>query len=152
MRFSDRFCYLFSMLRLINTWNKTYNTRCTTHNDIQHVTRPIEFTRATRSTSIFTTRQEAAETSHMQHATYIADNMRRGGEFPSWDSPLSGGWTLPAWARTVQDSKNRPETPRDATRRHETTLRDATRRNETPQDVLRRLRDASRRDFAAHFF
>ena len=61
----------------------THHAQHTTH-DIQHTTRPIEFTRATRSTSIFTTRQEAAETSHMQHATYIAENMRRGGEFPSW--------------------------------------------------------------------
>ena len=59
------------------------------------------------------------------------------------DSPLPGGWTRPARARAVHDSQNRPETPRDATRRHATTRRDATRRNETPQDVSRRLQDAS---------
>ena len=50
------------------------------------------------------------------------------------------------------------ETPRNATRRHETTRRDATRRHETPRDATRRLRDASRlletpprRDFDANF-
>ena len=61
----------------------THHAQHTTH-DIQHTTRPTELTRATRWTSRFTTRQEAAETLHMQHATYISDNTRRGGEFPSW--------------------------------------------------------------------
>ena len=58
--------------------------------------------------------------------------------------PTQGGPRLP----------KSPETPRDATRRHETMRRDATRRNETPQDVSRRLQDASetplRHEFGAN--
>ena len=146
MRLSNRFCYLFSMLRLINTWNKTYNTRCTTHNDIQHATRPIEFTRATRSTSIFTTRQEAAETSHMQHAIYIADNMSRGGEFPSWTPPYMSGEPLRLPRQNFgrpRDAKRRHETPRDATRRRDKMPRDAMRRHKTPRDASETPRDVT---------
>ena len=133
------------MLRLINTWNKTYNTQCTTHNDIQHTTRPIEFTRATTSTSIFTARQEAAKTSHMQHATYIADNMRRGGEFPSWTPPYMSGEPLRLPRQNFGrpcDDRRRQETPQDATRRRDKMPRDAMRRHKTPRDASETPRDS----------
>ena len=132
-----------------NTRHMTYNTR--------HV--QLNSHKQKALTSRFATRQEAAETCNMQHATCnlhprqhetVWGSFHRGLPLTCRVNPFDCGRKTPVRPVTPRDATRRHETPRDdATRCHETTRRDATRRNETPQDAPRRLRDASRLNFDA---
>jgi len=113
--------------------------------------RKIETTHSTQHTT-HDKRHATHDTQHAKHTLQTVSDytgrFRRG-------LPLIFG-TNPF--RPTPGGSVASETPRNATRRHETTRRDATRRHETPQDATRRLRDASRlletpprRDFDTNF-